>query len=166
MILFTLLALVILTGAVAAISLRNLVHCTLAVTMAFAGLAAVYLQLQAEFLGFAQVMIYIGAVAILIVFAILLTRGIEPPGRPMAWKGRAAGVGVAALLFGFMALMILSSDKTAASAPAMVSPGVRQIGDQLMSRFVLPLEVLGLLLTAAMIGAIILAGIGTERRKE
>ena len=63
-----------LASAVAAMSLRNLVHCALTLTVTFAGLAAFYLQLDAQFVGFAQILVYIGAVAILIVFAILLTR--------------------------------------------------------------------------------------------
>ena len=76
---FTILAVLTLASAVAAMSLRNLVHCALMLMVTFAGLAAFYLQLDAQFVGFAQILIYIGAVAILIVFAILLTRGSEPP---------------------------------------------------------------------------------------
>ena len=69
-----------LASAVAAMSLRNLVHCALMLTVTFAGLAAFYLQLGAQFVGFAQILIYIGAVAILIVFAILLTAAASRPG--------------------------------------------------------------------------------------
>src|SRR5713226_2890235 len=78
---FVLLSIMTLAGAVAAMSLRNLVHCALALTVTFAGLAALYLQLNAQFVGFAQVLVYVGAVAILIVFAILLTRGSDPAGQ-------------------------------------------------------------------------------------
>ena len=76
---FAIIAVLTLASAVAAMSLRNLVHCALALTVTFAGLAAFYLQLDAQFVGFAQILVYVGAVAILIVFAILLTRGSEPP---------------------------------------------------------------------------------------
>ena len=76
---FIILGLLTLAGAIAAMSLRNLVHCALALTVAFAGLAALYLQLDAQFVGFAQILVYVGAVAILIVFAVLLTRGTELP---------------------------------------------------------------------------------------
>ena len=72
--LFTIFAILTVAGAVAAMSLRNIVHSVLALTVAFAGLAAVYLQLGAQFIGLAQILVYVGAVAILIVFAILLTR--------------------------------------------------------------------------------------------
>jgi NADH-quinone oxidoreductase subunit J len=58
---FAIIAALTIAGAVAAMSLRNLVHCALALTVAFAGLAAVYLQLGAQFVGFAQILVYIGS---------------------------------------------------------------------------------------------------------
>src|SRR6266404_321818 len=90
---FIILGLLTLAGAGAAMSLRNLVHCALALTVAFAGLAALYLQLDAQFVGFAQILVYIGAVAILIVFAILLTGGGEAPKRPVLSVSWCIGVG-------------------------------------------------------------------------
>src|SRR5881397_1651634 len=74
---FIIAAVLTLAGAVAAMSLRNLVHCALCLIVTFAGLAALFLQLNAQFVGFAQILVYIGAVAILILFAILLTRSSE-----------------------------------------------------------------------------------------
>ena len=78
---FIIIALLTIASASAAMSLRNLVHCALSLALTFTGLAALFLQLNAEFVGFAQILVYVGAVAILIVFAILLTRGgeNEPP---------------------------------------------------------------------------------------
>ncbi len=76
---FYILAGLTVAGALAAVLLKNTVHCALALTVAFAGLALLFLQLDAQFAGFAQILIYIGAVAILVVFAILLTRGSETP---------------------------------------------------------------------------------------
>src|SRR5204863_3772165 len=95
---FIILGLLTLAGAVAAMSLRNLVHCALALTVAFAGLAAVYLQLDAQFVGFAQILVYIGAVAILIVFAILLTRGAEAPQQSVFSSSWAMGFAIAAIV--------------------------------------------------------------------
>jgi NADH-quinone oxidoreductase subunit J len=154
---FFILALLTVLSAVAAISLRNLVHCALALTVAFGGLAALYLQLNAQFVGFAQVLVYIGAVAILIVFAILLTRGSEPTGASAVSSSWYVSGAVALGVFVVLAIVICSSK---ALAPDLVPPpqvSVRQIGDQLMTRYILPLEVLGLLLTAALIGAVIIA---------
>lgn len=154
---FLVLSIVILGGAIMAITLRNLVHCVLALTLAFAGLAGIYLELNAQFIGFAQVLVYIGAVAILVVFAILLTRGSEPPTQQIFSASWASGVAVAILVFGVIAGVIFGSQLTSGTIAQTSRPSVRQIGDALMTRFILPLEVLGLLLTAALIGGVIVA---------
>jgi NADH-quinone oxidoreductase subunit J len=154
---FAIIAVLTLASAVAAMSLRNLVHCALALTVTFAGLAAFYLQLDAQFVGFAQTLIYIGAVAMLIVFAILLTRSGEPPGHSRFSSTWAVGVGIAVTVFGVLSGLILSSGAVTRLIRPPPEATVRQIGDQLMTKFILPLEVIGLLLTAALIGAVIIA---------
>ena len=138
-------------------SLRNLVHCALALTVAFAGLAALYLQLDAQFVGFAQILVYIGAVAILIVFAILLTRGSETPQPSILSPSWLGGIGVAVVVFGVLAMTIVRSAVNDPHLPATPQVSVRQLGEQLMTKYLLPLEVIGLLLTAALIGAVIIA---------
>jgi NADH-quinone oxidoreductase subunit J len=156
-IVFAIIAIVTIAAGVAAMSLRNLVHCALALTVAFAGLAAAYLQLGAQFVGFTQLLVYVGAVAILIVFAILLTRGSEPPQQPVLSSGWLTGIVVAVAVLGVLAYAIAKSSVIQSAAPAQPEVTVRQIGDALMNKFVLPLEVVGLLLTAALIGAVIIA---------
>jgi NADH-quinone oxidoreductase subunit J len=104
---FAIPALLIVGGAVAAMTLRNLIHCALALAVAFAGLAIVYLQLSAQFVGFAQLLVYVGAVAILIVFAILLTRGSEPAQQPAFSATWAWGAGVALAVFGLLGAVFL-----------------------------------------------------------
>ena len=154
---FAIIAVLTLASAVAAMSLRNLVHCALALTVTFAGLAAFYMQLDAQFVGFAQVLVYIGAVAILIVFAILLTHRGEPP-RPSIFSATwVVGVSIAVAVFGVLGGLVLSSQAVTRKVPPPPDISVRQIGEQLMTRFILPLEVIGLLLTAALIGAVIIA---------
>ncbi len=163
---FAIVAAVTLASAVAAMSLRNLVHCALCLTITLVGLAALYLQLDAQFVGFAQILVYVGAVAILIVFAILLTRGSDTaPTVPIVSASWLVGIGVAVATFGSLALAILTSR----ALPQWTTPPpdvtVKQIGHQLMQpdKYVLPLEVIALLLTAAMIGAVIIAM--QEKRK-
>ena len=157
MLTFSILAALTLASAVAAMTLRNLVHCALALALAFAGLAALYLRLNAEFVGFAQILVYIGAVAILIVFAILLTRGSEPPSQPIFSSSWMMGVAITFAVFAVLAGLSLTSRALPLASGGSPQATVRQLGDQLMSTYVLPLEVLGLLLTAALIGAVIIA---------
>jgi NADH-quinone oxidoreductase subunit J len=154
---FIILALVTLAGAVAAMTLRHLVHCALALTVAFAGLAALYLRLDAQFVGFAQILVYVGAVGILIVFAILLTRGGEAPQQSILSPSWLGGAAVALTVFGVLAATILRSSIPPRDVPPAPEVSVRQLGEQLMTKYLLPLEVIGLLLTAALIGAVIIA---------
>ncbi len=158
---FYLLAAITLAGALAAVLLKNTVHCALALTVAFAGLALLYLELDAQFAGFAQILVYIGAVAILVVFAILLTKGSETPKDGVYSKNWFAGLAIAAGVFAVLGWAVLQSAAVlpgAGGAP-MAAPEatVLQIGNALMGRYVLPLEIVALLLTAALIGAVIVA---------
>ncbi len=154
---FAIIAGLTVGSAIAAMSLRNLVHCALSLVVTFAGLAALFLQLNAQFVGFAQVLVYVGAVAILIVFAILLTRSAEP-GPPVAMTtGAGWGIAIAIVAFLAMAGAVTSSVVMQRTAPPPSAVTVRAIGEKLMTDYVLPLEVIGLLLTAAMIGAVIIA---------
>ena len=148
-------------GALAAVLLKNTVHCALALTVAFAGIALLFLKLGAQFAGFAQILVYIGAVAILVVFAILLTRGSETPKDGVYSKFPLTGLAIAAAVFAVLGWAVLHSasalpgaGNSSAVAPAVT---VMDIGNALMSRYVLPLEIVALLLTAALIGAVIVA---------
>ncbi|PWU09077.1 MAG: NADH-quinone oxidoreductase subunit J [Verrucomicrobia bacterium] len=154
---FVMLAVLTVVSAVAVMLLRNLVHCALALAVTFAGLAGIYLQLNAQFVGFAQLLVYVGAVAILIVFAILLTRGREPPLQSVFSGSAIVGFGIAIVVFAVLATMTLSSRALGMEKPGEANASVAQIGEQLMTRYILPLEVAGLLLTVALIGAVIIA---------
>jgi NADH-quinone oxidoreductase subunit J len=154
---FIILCVLTVASGVAAMTLRNLVHCALSIAVTFAGLAGLYLQLDAQFAGFAQILVYIGAVSILIVFAVLLTRGSEPANESIFSANWMSGVGIVVLVFAVIGGVIASSKSLAKPEPPAPAVSVRQLGDQLMGTYVLPLEVLGLLLTAALIGAVIIA---------
>jgi NADH-quinone oxidoreductase subunit J len=153
---FLILAGLVLVSAMAAVLLPKLVHSVLCLSLTFAGLAGLYLQLGAEFVGFAQILVYVGAVSILIVFAILLTRNSGGPAIVLASASWWIGVGIAGLVFACLVMGIFFS-RIARTLPASPELTVRKIGDRLMADYVLPLQGVGLLLTAAMIGAVILA---------
>src|SRR6185436_6855153 len=170
---FTLLAALTAGSAIAAMSLRNLVHCALSLAVTFAALAGLFLQLNAEFVGFAQILVYVGAVSILIVFAILLTRGEDPPAPAPVATAAPWAIAIAVAAFVTIAGVVMKSPdmerrfiaNSAAAGMAVFAPAtpgvpaapVKSLGDRLMTDYVVPLEILALLLTAALIGAVIVA---------
>jgi len=154
---FLTLTALVLGGALAAMMLRDLIHSALALAVSLLGLAAVYLTLQAQFAGFAQVLVYVGAVAIVIVFAILLTRGSDPAGQPVFARGWPWGAAAAVAVFGVLAAGILRSPLAGTEPPAGVEAHAAEVGKHLMAEAVLPLEVTGLILTVALIGAAVIA---------
>jgi NADH-quinone oxidoreductase subunit J len=154
---FYLLAALTIVGGLAAILLKNLVHAALAVTLAFAGLALLFLELDAQFAGFAQILIYIGAVAILVVFAILLTRGSDIPRDGVFSRSWIVGLLISAGVFAVLGWAVLAGIDGVPQRNASPTAAVHDIGLALVGRYVLPLEIVALLLTAATIGAVIVA---------
>lgn len=153
---FYLIAAITLAGALAAMTLKHLIHAALAVTVAFAGLALFFLNLDAQFAGFAQILIYISAVAILIVFAILLTQS-ELPKEGVFSRTWFVGLAIAAGIFAVLGWAVIASSHALPNESAAPNVNVHDIGIALVGRYVLPLEIVALLLTAATIGAVIVA---------
>jgi NADH-quinone oxidoreductase subunit J len=153
---FLILAALTIIGASAAMGLRNLIHCVLALTLGFVGLAMLYLELGAQFVGFTQILVYVGAVAILAVFAIMMTRSAGPNAEPALSASWISGLVVAGSVFVVLAWAIVSSG-IAENAQTQPEASVKDIGNALMHTYAVPLEIMGLLLTAALIGAVIVA---------
>ena len=149
---FIVIAISTLAAALAAATLRKLMHAALSFAVALVGVAAFFFLLGAEFVGLALVFIYIGAVAVLIVFTILLTRRNVEAHHGFNWGGAVIAVGV----FAGLMWSILKTQSVATVAPNMKPITVKQIGQALMTTYVWPLQCAGLLLTAALIGALIL----------
>ena len=153
---FFVLAAVTLGSAICAMSLRNLVHCGLCVALTFAGLACLYLQLNAEFVGLAQILVYVGAVAILVVFTILLTRNTEVH-LPAVSRSWVAGLLVAIIVCASLVVPMMKSPSLQRTPAMTAAAPVRLIGEKLMTQYVIPLEAIALLLTAALLGAVVIA---------
>jgi NADH-quinone oxidoreductase subunit J len=149
---FIVIAIVTLSAAMAAATLRNLMHATLSFALAVLGIAASFFLVGAEFVGLALIFIYIGAVAVLIVFTILLTRRDAQRDRGFNWSG----VLIAAAVFAGLTWSILNTESTAIVPPHIRALTVKQIGQALMTTYVWPMQCVGLLLTAALIGALLL----------
>jgi NADH-quinone oxidoreductase subunit J len=154
---FYVISAVTVAGGLAAVLLKNTIQCALALTIALAGMALLFLALDAQFAGFAQILIYIGAVVILVVFAIMLTRGSETPTGAVHSRAWLAGLLVTAAVFAFLAWAVLASTPGLPNEKAAPIASVQDIGNALMTRYVLPLEIIAVLLTAATIGAVIVA---------
>jgi NADH-quinone oxidoreductase subunit J len=149
---FIIIAIFTLAAALAAATLRKLMHAALSFAVTFVAIAAFFFLLGAEFVGLALVFIYIGAVAVLIVFTILLTRRDAGKDRGFNWSGPIIAVAV----FGGLTWSILKTQSLAVVAPHMAALTVKRIGQALMTSYVWPLQCVGLLLTAALIGALVL----------
>ncbi len=149
---FIAIAILTLAGALAAATLPKLIHAALCLVVSFLGIAAFYFLLGAEFVGLVQVFVYVGAVAVLIVFTILLTRREDENTRGMHW----AGVTVALAVFGGLFWAITRSAGLSFTAAAIEPLTVKRIGEVLMTDYIWPLQCIGVLLTAALIGALIL----------
>ena len=149
---FIVIAILTLAGALAAASLRKLIHAALCLVVAFVGIAAFFFLLGAEFVGLVQVFVYVGAVAVLIVFTILLTRHTDENTGGFNW----VGVVIALAVFGGLLWAILQTPSLSGAAPQIEALTVKRIGETLMTDYIWPLQCVGLLLTAALIGGLIL----------
>ena len=149
---FVIITILTLATALAAATLPNLMHAALCFALALVGLASFFFLLGAEFVGLALVFIYIGAVAVLIVFTILLTRRDSREHHGINWSG----VLVAVAVFGGLTWAILKTPSLAIVPTHIRVLTVKQIGQTLMIGYVWPLQCVGVLLTAALIGALVL----------
>lgn len=154
---FYMLATWTMASGLLAVTMRNLLHCAIALIAFFAGIAAIFFSLHAEFLGAVQIVVYIGAVAVLVLFAIMLTRNVTGSEGTSPFSGGAVwGI----LVAGILLVAILSAlhhqvPLEVANTPATLS--VADIGRGFMTRYAVPFEVISLLLTAALVGAVVIA---------
>ena len=154
---FYLVSGLILLSAVAAMTMRNLVHAAFLLALSFVSVAGIYILLQADFLAAVQVLIYGGAIPVLIVFGVMLTR--TPGNRdsnPVNRKTALWGSGIAALLFAVI-LLTLDKAKFAVQGTLTKEPSVEGLARLMLGDFIISFEVAAVLLLAAMIGAIVLA---------
>lgn len=135
---------------------RNLFHSAIWLIGAFAGVAGLYWLLEAEYLAIAQIMIYIGAIATLIVFAIMLSRGMMI-GR-IRMNNFQAGISavVAVLLFALLAFVLLQVNWPVVQMAEVPDP-IPMMGEAFVTTYVIPFQVIAVLLSVALVGAIMIA---------
>jgi NADH:ubiquinone oxidoreductase subunit 6 (subunit J) len=160
------LGFVVLAAAAVAMTLRNLIHSALLLVFAWAGIAGFYLWAGAQFVAFAQILVYVGAVSMVVLFAVLLTRQserlpVEPDSIVRAIGALTAAGGVAGVLLG----AILAAPFQVVSAPP-ASISVKQLGQALMGPHAAALLIVGIILTVALIGAVVIASVDRENPED
>jgi NADH-quinone oxidoreductase subunit J len=153
---FAVLAVVGTVAAVRLVTARNVVHAALYLVVTLAMVAGAYLLLAAEFVAWVQILIYVGAIVILFLFGLMLTKA--PIGRE-ALDNQRRGVALLVGLAVLAGLVFLIQDAYPWDGPK-IEPAegtARLVGESIFSRFVLPFEVVSFLLLAALIGAIVLS---------
>lgn len=154
---FYIIAAVMVAFAVQVVASRNVVHAALALVMVMAGAAAVYLLLAAEFVAVTQVLVYIGAVMILFLFGVMLTRakmGHEADLNNRAW---ALGIPVAVLMAGITGWAVIEGWGDQTLPADRVPMSTQSVSDTLFKPYLLPFWGLSFVLLVAVIGAIVLA---------
>ena len=159
---FWLLSAVTIVAAGGVMLSRNLLHAVLFLILSFVGVAGFFLLLSAEFLAMAQVIIYVGAIAVLVLFAILLTPRAGRDNGETKMLAPAVLLGLC-LLAVFIFVIQDAAWPTAAAAPSL---SVADLGQALLTTWVLPFEIASVLLTAALVGAIMLARTPQEEAED
>jgi NADH-quinone oxidoreductase subunit J len=153
---FWIIAAVMVVAAIGVVTMKNIVHAALALVVVLAGVAAQYVLLQAEFIGIVQVLIYIGAVIVLFLFGIMLTRAPMRKSSEYDNDQRVLAGLVAALIFGVLAYLL--ADEFRGEKLELVQPTqTSAIADSIFRSYVVAFEAVSMLLLAALIGAIVLA---------
>jgi NADH-quinone oxidoreductase subunit J len=151
---FAVLGVVGTGAAVRLVTAKNVVHAALFLVVALATVAGVFLLLAAEFVAWVQVLIYVGAIVVLLLFGLMLTRA--PIGRE-ALDNQQRGVSAFVALGVLTGLSVLVWDAFRGAEIQLEPSRTAAVGDSLFRTFVLPFEVVSFLLLAALIGAIVLA---------
>lgn len=152
---FLVLCATVIFGASLAVLLRNVFHNALALGLALFGIAGLYLYLNAEFLAVMQVILYVGAIAVAILFAVMMSHPMTSPERP--FPARRVWAASALALFFFTGLVGLFKNTTwhAASAPRELP--FAQLGQWLLRPFALSFEAVSLVLLLAILGALVIS---------
>jgi len=153
---FVALAGIAVISALGVVTLKRITHSALCLATSFLAVAGIYVLLQAEFIFAVQILIYVGAVMVLLLFAIMLTRESNMPRSNLSNRQMMIAAPTALLIFGMVAWALVRTTWSAGeAAPAMDT--TRILGEVVFNQYVLPFEVASLVLLVAMVGAIVIA---------
>jgi NADH-quinone oxidoreductase subunit J len=158
---FWIMAVVMVGAALAVLYLRNVFHAALALVLCFIAVAGTYITLSADFLAAVQILVYVGAISVLIILGIMMTREVQK-GNPVN-KMRLPAAIVAVVLLGIL-VYVVTSTPWSISTQDPLTPTTMPLATKLFSEngFILPVEIGAVLLLAAILGAIVII---REKRK-
>lgn len=164
MIAFFVLALIALSGGVLMINLRKVVHIIVALAFTFIAIGGLYVLLSAEFIAFVQILIYGGAITIVMLFGIMLTKHDDKEILSVnIWRTLAVLAGVVVFfVIMFVGINDLSFEPFNAG---LHEHNTRQLGIEIYSKFVIPFETVGVILLVALVGAVALAKNDSEEEE-
>jgi NADH-quinone oxidoreductase subunit J len=163
-VLFVALAAMLLGSALLVVTMRDIIRCGLALIVSFASLAGIYALLGNPLIAATQVLVYIGAISILILFAIMLTQTKDAPAR-LVFQTQAWIAGVAAAVIAVVISVVVLATTWPAGTERVFTSTV-DVAHKLFSAYVLPFEVVSVLLTGAVVGAVYLARRESSPREE
>jgi NADH-quinone oxidoreductase subunit J len=153
--LFWILAAVMIGAAFLVVTMRDIIRCGLAMIVCFGALAGIYVLMGAPLIGAAQVIVYIGAISVLVLFAIMLTQTKDAPAR-LVFQTQAGPAAIAAVIIAVViALAVTATDWGELTERVRLSTDAMSAA--LFNDFVFPFEIVSVLLLAAVIGAVFLA---------
>ena len=158
---FYLIAAVMAFSAIRVVTARNVVHAAMYLVVVLAGVAAQYILLASEFIAVTQVLVYIGAVVVLLLFGVMLTRAKLGQDANLTNDYWYVGAFTALILFVVVAASLLDhfGDEAldGAAAETQIPANTEQVADAIFGQYVVPFEAVSVLLLAALVGAIVLA---------
>jgi len=153
--LFWILSAVMIGSALLVVLMRDIIRCGLAMIVCFGALAGIYVLMGAPLIGAAQVIVYIGAISVLILFAIMLTQTKDAPAS-LVFQTQAGPAAVASVVIAVLIALAVGATDWGA-LPERAKAGANDVASLLFSDFVLPFEIVSVLLLAAVIGGVFLA---------
>ena len=153
---FAILALLMIVAAFKVVSTKNIVHAALWLVLVLAGVAGQFLLLGAEFVGVTQILVYIGAVIVLLLFGVMLTKASIGEEENINMPNRALPAVIATLMFAVMSYAIIDTYR-GEKLPEETGTNAATVSDSIFSDFIIPFEAVSVLLLAALIGAVVIA---------
>ena len=155
--LFALLSSVVVASALWVVISKNLIHAAVSLLVTLFGIAGLYVFLYADFIAATQIMVYVGGILVLIIFGVMLTNKIDKPSIATSSRNQLIGMIVSSLIFAFQMAVIFKTNWKSSDVLDSSEETVRQIGELLLTTYLLPFEIASVLLLSALVGSALLS---------